>query len=175
MRRINLYGGPGVGKSTIAAMLYARLKGAGTDVELVQEYVKQRVYEDRKPQGWDYIYAFAHQFEAERRCLQGGVQRIVTDSPLLLQCIYAQEHGCPVAKQLGDITLTFEKEYPSINFFVYRNSPYEEGSRWETSDEAEAMDVTIEETLIRNGIQYYLLNPCDPKSVDLCQDRLEFK
>lgn len=172
MRRINFYGGPGVGKSTIAAMLYARLKGPNTDVELIQEYVKQLVYLDQKPQGWDYVYTFAHQFEAERRCLQGGVQQIITDSPLLLQCVYAQEYGCPVAKQLGDIALTFEKEYPSINFFVYRGTDYEQDGRWETSDEAEAMDVTIETSLIRNSIQYYLLDPCDPETIDLTLERI---
>jgi pantothenate kinase len=37
---INVYGGPGAGKSTSAAYLYYLLKVAGKNVELVREYVK---------------------------------------------------------------------------------------------------------------------------------------
>lgn len=37
---VNLYGGPGVGKSTGAAYVFARLKEAGVVAELVTEFAK---------------------------------------------------------------------------------------------------------------------------------------
>jgi len=37
---INLFAGPGAGKSTTAAGLFAEMKRANVDVELVTEYVK---------------------------------------------------------------------------------------------------------------------------------------
>ena len=37
---INLIGGPGCGKSTIAAELFSRLKKMGVTCELVTEYIK---------------------------------------------------------------------------------------------------------------------------------------
>ena len=44
IRRINIYGGPGVGKSTLAASIFAFMKKRGDNVELVQEFVKQFAY-----------------------------------------------------------------------------------------------------------------------------------
>ena len=44
---INLIGSPGTGKSTIAAELFARMKWLGFDVELVSEYAKELVWEQR--------------------------------------------------------------------------------------------------------------------------------
>ena len=44
---INFYGGPGIGKSTMAAKMFAALKTAGVKTELVGEFAKDLVY-DRK-------------------------------------------------------------------------------------------------------------------------------
>ncbi len=44
---INLYGGPGAGKSTSAAYLYYLLKCQQENVELVREYVKKWAWENR--------------------------------------------------------------------------------------------------------------------------------
>ena len=40
---LNLYGGPGVGKSTGAAYIFSMLKLAGINCELVREYAKELV------------------------------------------------------------------------------------------------------------------------------------
>ena len=42
---INLLGGPGSGKSTIAYDLAGYLKKIGVNCEYISEFVKQRVYE----------------------------------------------------------------------------------------------------------------------------------
>ena len=42
---INLLGGPGCGKSTVAAGIFHQLKSLGYSTELVTEYVKDIVYD----------------------------------------------------------------------------------------------------------------------------------
>lgn len=44
---VNIFGGPGVGKSTTAADLFVAMKKAGYNVELVTEVAKDFVWEDR--------------------------------------------------------------------------------------------------------------------------------
>jgi hypothetical protein len=43
---VNLYAGPGAGKSTGAAYIFAKLKMAGVDCEYVSEYAKDRVWQE---------------------------------------------------------------------------------------------------------------------------------
>ncbi len=93
--RINFFGGPGVGKSTLAAKFFTSLKRRGHSVELIQEFVKQYVYTKQTLSSWGQVYTFGRQFGAELCTLEGGVRQIVTESPLLLQCIYAQYNDCP--------------------------------------------------------------------------------
>ena len=45
---VNLFAGPGAGKSTGAAYIFSMLKMAGIDTEYVNEYAKDKVWEDNK-------------------------------------------------------------------------------------------------------------------------------
>lgn len=62
---INLYGGPGAGKSTSAAFLYYLLKANGFNVELVREYVKDWAWEKRVITNYDQIYFLGKQVRRE--------------------------------------------------------------------------------------------------------------
>ena len=61
MKVINLLGEPGAGKSTTAAEIYACMKKQGYKVELVTEYAKEVLYEDRYRVIEDQVYIFAKQ------------------------------------------------------------------------------------------------------------------
>lgn len=168
--RINLFGGPGVGKSTFAAKLFAHLKKQGTNVELVQEVVKQWVYEGRQIQPWDCVPIFGQQFEAEQRLLQNGVKHIITDSPLFLQCIYAKLiHGCPAYPELTNITERFNRKWPAINFFICRpDASYGTHGRYETEEKARVMDARIESMLEEHSIEYHSIRPDNDVDFEYC-------
>ncbi len=145
MTRINFYGGPGVGKSTLAALTYGWLRQHGHSAELVQEWIKDWAYLGREIKSFDYVYTFANQLHMEDRLLQAGVKWVVTDSPILLQCVYALHHKMKAANELWKIAKRFETAYPSINFVVARPqyAVYEQAGRYETLDQAITMDKFI--------------------------------
>ena len=85
---INLFGGPGLGKSTIASGLFYRMKVAGFQVESVTEYAKDVVWDQAPTKFSDQLYITAKQNRKLWR-LQDQVEWIVSDSPLLLGLHYA--------------------------------------------------------------------------------------
>ena len=131
IRRINIYGGSGVGKSTLAARIFSLMKQRGDNVELVQEFVKQFAYFGQQIKRWDYVYTFAKQLRAEQKLLENGVDVIVTDSPLLLQCKYAKLHNCPVAVELENICNVFDQKFPSFDLKIKRTVDFIGKGRFE--------------------------------------------
>src|SRR4051812_30110643 len=84
---INLWGGPGSGKSTTAAGVFSAMKMAGVSCELVTEYVKQWAWRGDKIGDFDDVYLTAKQLRRES-CLYGKVEYIITDSPISLGALY---------------------------------------------------------------------------------------
>ena len=55
---VNLFGAPGSGKSTAAAYIFALLKMAGINAELVTEFAKDKVWEEAKAAFENQQYLF---------------------------------------------------------------------------------------------------------------------
>lgn len=160
MLRINFYGGPGVGKSTLAAKVYAALNQTGV-AELVREFVKSWAYENRRPDAFDQVYTFANQLWSEHRLHKAGVKVIVTDSPVLLQCVYAELLDSRIAANLSDIARHYEDHHQSINFFVRRCVPYDPAGRYQSADELAALDKRILHWLTVWKLPYLVVEPED--------------
>ena len=167
--RINLYGGPGVGKSTLAARVFAALKADGALIELVTEFAKLRVYENRLIRGWDYVHTFSQQHRAEHRFLSGG-SSIVTDSPMLLQCYYARRHDCPVTQQLFEISSQWESDYPACNILVPPQGEYQPKGRWQDAVEAGRIHGGIQALLDANRDTYHVHSDLD-STLDYIRNR----
>ena len=75
---INLFAGPGSGKSTTCAGLFSKLKLAGINCEMVLEYAKELVWENNLETLDDQIYIFAEQLHRINR-LKNKVDVIITD------------------------------------------------------------------------------------------------
>lgn len=157
---VNLYGGPGSGKSTAAAMIYSKLKMQHLEVELVTEFAKDLTYEERFHDLGNQIYVFGEQYRRMDR-LFGSVDIIITDSPLLLSCIYSEN---PLYKNYLDILIRRVSEYVdryAINVLLQRESDYKESGRKESMTEAEEIHMNIENMLKEEEIDYInvLSNP----------------
>lgn len=142
---VNLYGGPGTGKSTNAARLFTMLKDEGIEVELVTEYAKDLVWEDRMKTLDNQLYVFAKQHHRINRLL-GKVDVIITDSPLLLSVLYGRLNN--------NISETFEKlvcevhsEMNTLDVFLNRVEPYNPNGRLQTEEEAKKIDATTKNLL----------------------------
>lgn len=150
---INLYGGPGSGKSTSAAYLYYILKAAGKNVELVREYVKDWAWEERKISNYDQIYFLGKQVRRES-LLYGKVDYIVTDSPVMMNLYYAQRY-CPLslAEGIRSSTLSFYHQgaadgHQHIHILLKRNKPYKSEGRYQTEAEAVEIDQGLSRLLV---------------------------
>jgi len=157
IRRICLFGGPGSGKSTTAAWLFASLKMKHYNIELVQEYVKTWAIENRPPKSFDQVYLLAKQMRKEDIVLRNNVDLIVTDSPVFLSTCYAKKYSSPGWKSLMDLAVEFDGTYPPLNIVIGRDhSSYKPGEgRFQTYEEAVEMDVCIKDTLTSAGCTYH--------------------
>lgn len=149
IRRVNLLGGPGVGKSTNAAQLFADCKKQHRDVELVNEYVKLWAYEKRVVYSGDQVHIFAEQQRRELLPLRGGVEFIISDSPLHLCAVYGKISMPLDWKLLLLLSDAHERDFPSLNIFLTRdeNLPYQQLGRYHSRDQAVSMDEEIWNTL----------------------------
>lgn len=167
---INLYGGSGVGKSTVAALLFARMKIAGLHVELVREYVKLWAWGGRKVRREDQIYLLGKQ-SAYESMLYGKVDYIVTDSPVLLAGMYAEWHngddGCYVTSAANSFIEQAQRGsgVKICNYLLRREGEFDARGRWETAKEAGDFDQFLEGGLITNNHPYTAISGSEEEKV----------
>lgn len=152
---INLFGGPGSGKSTLMAKIFSELKAYQLVSEMVPEFAKEKVWEKSFYILQDQIFVFANQLH-RLKILNGQVNFAVCDSPILLSIIYDPEQD-PLLKQL--ILKEFNK-FENINILIKReNSFYEEDGRIHSLEESIGIDNDIKEILDENNIDYLEESP----------------
>ncbi len=158
--RICFYGGPGVGKSVLAAKVYAELSRAGVvSVELVREFCKQFAYEGKKLDEYDQVYTFANQLWAEHRLFKAGIEVIVTDSPVLLQCMYTAILDEDIAAHISDVAIRYEQKYEALNFLVQRTVPYRRQGRYQDEPLLGELDARIKTAMDWFGLDFLVVNP----------------
>jgi len=150
---INLFAGPGTGKSTTAAGLFHRLKSSNTNCEMALEYAKDKVWEGSIDLLSNQIYVFGKQQHRIHRLL-GKVSVIITDSPLLLSIHY----GKGQSNTFRDLVLEQHHSMKNFNVFLLRNKPYNPSGRLQSENEARKMDEDIETLLLTYGIPYSKYN-----------------
>lgn len=134
---INFIGGPGVGKSTTAANLFAFMKQKDINCELVAEYAKGVVWREAQPILKDQLYIFAKQHNAQFR-LQGKVQYMITDSPLILSLHYGKYES----EEFRKLVRVKWNGFNNINFYITRTKIYNPNGR--NQNEAEANEIARE-------------------------------
>lgn len=162
---INLYGGPGTGKSSTAADLFAKMKWEGHNVEIINEYAKKVTWEGHHNILRDQIYLFAKQNRKLER-LRDQVDWVITDSPLPLCGIYAGPDYFPSFQPL--IWEVFNS-YRNINIMLERKKAYNPKGRNQTEKEARTIDVRTELMLIDQKVDYHKV-AADPSAKDTIYD-----
>ena len=138
---INLYGGPGTGKSTTMAKVFAYMKERGFSVEMAHEWVKLPVWAGETHVLEDQLYILAKHNRALRR-LVGNVDYVVTDAPLLMSLVYSND------KTIHEIARACYRSYSNFDVLLKREKEYAQGGRTQNEAQARALDVTNECMLV---------------------------
>lgn len=159
---VNLYGGPGTGKSSLMAGVFHDLKWRGVNCEMAPEFAKEKVWEQSFKILENQIYIFGKQLHSIHR-LADQVSVIVTDSPLLLSLVYGKNE----CEQFLDLVRAVFNRYNNLNIFLTRNpdKPYNPKGRVQTEDKATALDADIRNALLDNFISYTEM-VASPKAVE---------
>lgn len=153
---VNLYGGPGTGKSTDAAYIFSKLKMAGVDAEYVTEYAKDKVWEGNAEVFKCQFYITGKQAFRIHRCF-GKVDVIVTDSPIRLGAIYAARIGRPHLS-MACIEEADEYNFHSLDIFLKRVKPYNPNGRNQTEEESNEIAKIILKMLKDQNVVYHTFN-----------------
>ena len=165
-RVINIFGGPGSGKSTTRAGLFSLLKLEGTLCEEAPEWCKAKVYEENPYVFTDQIYVFAKQRKQLKQLL-GKVALVITDSPLLLSITYDNTYNV----RFAPLVLSEFKSFDNINILLQRTKVYSEVGRNQNEAQAISIDEKVELELKNYAIPYYQI-PGDRSAPKLIRDLL---
>jgi len=150
---VNLFAGPGAGKSTGAAFIFSSLKMLGIDSEYVSEFAKDKVWEQNGEVFKCQFYVTGKQIFKISRCYK-KVDVIVTDSPINLGALYAD------TEELKKAIVAENKKYNKneINIFLNRVKEYNPNGRHQNEDEAKKIDENTKKFLTENDIPFICVN-----------------
>ena len=152
---INLFGGPGIGKSRTAARLFSLMKDKGMSVELVREYAKELVWAKRFGCLEDQFLVSATQNHRQRELI-GEVDYIITDSPIILGILYGKEDD-----YFNRYLLNLFGSYSNRNFFLHRRQGFDPEGRIQDEKESRELDKEILDLLREHSIPYTLAGSAD--------------
>lgn len=145
----SLPAGPGCGKSTTMAHVFAELKWKGIVAEMATEYAKDMVWSNAMEVLQDQVYVFGKQHHRIFR-LADKVEVILTDSPFLLSLIYDQDKS----EALRALALEKFHKFDNLNFLLQRRKGYKEEGRLQSEEQAIEKDMEIKAVLEDNDILY---------------------
>ena len=142
---INLYGGPGSGKSTCAAYIFSQLKMHNINAELITEQTKAEAYKQNTEffENQFYIDGCA---SYQIKQLFGNVDVIITDSPFRMNYLYALDHNKP---KLAEAILEDLEQYNqySKNYFINRPEYFQREGRVHNEEQSKEIDNRIKNML----------------------------
>ncbi len=146
---VNMFAGAGAGKSTCATGVFSLLKHHSVNAEYVSEYAKDLVWEGRLNIQRNDMDIFAEQAKRQFR-LQGKVDVMITDSPLLLTSVYLN----PFDELLHAFVMREFRRYDNMNFYIKRVKPYLKIGRAETENGAKKIDKLVLDFLKKEQVIY---------------------
>ena len=168
---VNLFAGPGTGKSTSMAHIFAELKWHGIDCEMITEYAKDKVWEGSEHVLENQYYVSGKQYFKLKR-IQGKVDVVITDSPILVGLIY----GVKEPEEFGDLIHKYHHQFNNLNIFLNRTKPYNPNGRVQKNVlEAIEKDIEIKNMLNDRYVKFIEMDASReniPMMVDLIENIL---
>lgn len=149
---INLIAEPSAGKSTLASELFAKMKWLGYEVELVSEYAKELVWEQRNETMKNEVYLFGKQHHRLFR-LKEKVKFIITDRPLILSILYNNIYG-DKSQEFTNLVKHEVNKFNNINFLLKRTKPYNPNGRNQSENEAREFGKIINDLLVEHEVKH---------------------
>ena len=165
MKVINFYGGAGIGKSTIAADIYSKLKRMGYKTELVGEFAKWLWYQNATEIVEDQLYLFAEQAHRTRTLEKNGLDFAVCDSPLPLNIIYNREP----TDAFDALVIQEFCRYDNINYLLRRNDEFlsVDGRKETNLAQAKEKDEQVIAMMDKWNLPYAIISPWETDRVIL--------
>lgn len=155
---VNLFSGPGAGKSTFMGGIFWELKWEAVNIEMTQEYAKEMVWEGSLSKLDDQIYIFGKQHRRLVR-LDNKLDVMVTDSPIILSTIYDEIYkGDNYDRELRSLIVKRFRTYNNLNFFIQRNPEhYDTRGRVQDLEQAVMVDNKVLSFLADYNIPYHTI------------------
>ena len=162
---INIFGGPGIGKSTVIAGLFHQMKVQHIDVEIANEVAKDYVWEDRtNVLKEDQLIIFAKQHRRIYRLI-GKVDYVIADCPLLMCIPYIPKNSY---KLLEPLMVEVWNSFDNISFVLNRaDVEYNPSGRYHTEEQSVKKHNEIVDVLNKYQVPYteVAVGPAAPKEI----------
>lgn len=153
---INLYAGPGSGKSTTSRTLSALFGGNGISSIAPIEIPKLHVWEKSFTHLSDQLKIFANQKFNQDLCNK-KFKISVVDSPLLMQLIYMEQNKSDNIKELEQLIVKAFEERKKQNVFSYflkRKHSYSNYGRVHSEEQSNQLNNKIIEILTKYNVDF---------------------
>lgn len=155
MKVINIYGGPGCGKSVVASELFSKMKKRNYKVELVTEFAKELVYQHRI--NYDQLIILGEQYRRIQD-LAKTVDYIITDSPVLLSAVYCAYNNNFNTPEFKQVCYQAYSNFDSIDILLEKDFEYfEESGRIHNEAESVFLQQSIKDVLEHFDIKYHII------------------
>lgn len=157
MKVVNLFGPPGTGKSTVAAMLFGLLKMNQHESEFVPEFAKVLTWSEHHVALRDQLYVFAKQHHRLEMLRVQPLEYVVSDGPLLNSLIYAPDN---YFTSFPPMVLEVFHSFENVNIVLEReNHAYSSIGRYHSEAEAAVVNDRCEQVLTEYGIPVHARMP----------------
>lgn len=152
MKVVNLFAGPGVGKSTTGSVLYGMLSMAGFAAEYVPEFAKFASWAKHEAALSDQVYMFSKQENRLHVLKNHQLDYVIMDGPLPVATLFTPDS---YYRHFEPLVMEVFADYQNVNFFLERNEalPYRNLGRNENEASARELCLKLEALLDRYAVQ----------------------
>ncbi len=149
---VNLFGGPGTGKSTLALGITHELKRLRHEAQFIAEEAKYWAFYKHHIGEPEQLEITWRQYDAERRYYEHA-DFIVTDSPLEICAFYSWYRNR--TDDYSNIVRRLRERHPHIevlNYWIVREKEYNPVGRYQTEEEALLVDREMQAFMAPHGL-----------------------